>query len=48
MLAVVGATVMGFLTSPAGQAVLHQYPILAPVVAFITFLSAFYHIPKVS
>jgi hypothetical protein len=48
VLAVAGAAVAAFTMSPAGQALIHQYPILAPVAGALGFLIAFYHAPKTS
>jgi len=48
VLAVAGAGVVAFVLSPAGQAIAHQYPVLAPIVGAIGFFSAFYHSPKSS
>lgn len=48
LIAVAGAAVVAFSVSPAGQALVHQYPVLAPVVGALGFLTAFYHSPKAS
>jgi hypothetical protein len=44
--AVGAVAVVGFIASPAGQAVVHQYPILSGVAGVIGVLSALYHSPK--
>jgi hypothetical protein len=44
--AVILAGLAAFAVSPAGQAVVHQYPKLSGVVAAIVALSALYHSPK--
>ena len=36
----------GFAVSPAGVALIHQYPYLAGVVSTLGFLGALYHIPS--
>lgn len=44
--AFVGAAVMGFVASPAGQAVVHQYPIVSAVLGMAGAIIAVYHAPK--
>jgi hypothetical protein len=46
VLALVGGAVAAFITSPAGLAVAHQYPILVPVFSFVGVVLAVYHSPK--
>lgn len=44
-----GLTVVaGFAVSPAGQAVIAQYPKLAGVTGLLSVLAALYHDPKAS
>ena len=35
-----------FAVTPAGQALIHQYPILSGVVSIIGILGALFHTPK--
>lgn len=45
-LAVAGIAVVGFVASPAGQAIVHQYPIVSGIAGIIGLLGALYHSPK--
>ena len=45
VLAVIAAAAAGFLASPAGHAVVAQYPVLAPVAAGIAIVASLYHNP---
>lgn len=44
--AFVGAAAMGFIATPAGQALVHQYPIISAVTGMAGALIAVYHAPK--
>jgi hypothetical protein len=44
-LVVIYLAVSGFISSPAGIALLHQYPYLAGVATTLSFLGALYHVP---
>jgi hypothetical protein len=44
--ALVGTAAMTFIVSPAGQAIVHQYPVLAPITSGLAFLLAYYHTPS--
>lgn len=46
VLALGAAAVYGFILSPAGQAVLKQYPHLEPVVTGIVMIAGLYFSPK--
>jgi hypothetical protein len=46
--ALIAAAVGSFLVSPAGQAVLMQYPHLASVISAISIILALYHNPSKS
>ena len=35
-----------FIVTPAGQALIHQYPYLAGVATTLSFLGALYHVPS--
>ena len=43
--AVIGAAAWGFLATPAGQAVLHQYPILSALVGAVSTVFVVYRNP---
>jgi hypothetical protein len=43
--AVALAAVAGFVVTPAGQAVIHQYPVLSGLAGVILTLAAVYHVP---
>lgn len=45
VLAVVLSAVAGFVVTPAGQAVIKQYPVLSGVTGVVLMLAAVYHIP---
>ena len=40
------AIVSAFLLSPAGMALQHQYPMLAPIALGVSGIAAVYHTPK--
>ena len=44
--AVIASGVMIFVATPAGQAVIHQYPVISAVLGAIGALTAVYHSPK--
>lgn len=44
--AALAASTYGFFLTPAGQAILHQYPKLGTVFAALTTLLALYHSPQ--
>lgn len=44
--AVIAAAIGGFLVTPAGQAVLAQYPRAASVIASVSTIAAIYHQSK--
>jgi hypothetical protein len=46
IIAIIGAGVTAFVLTPAGQALIHQYPKLAPIAGAIATLFAVYHNPK--
>jgi hypothetical protein len=46
IIAIIGAAATAFLLTPAGQAIIHQYPKLAPIAGAIATLFAVYHNPK--
>jgi hypothetical protein len=48
VLAVVLASLAGFVVTPAGQAVIHQYPYLSGAAGVILTLAAVYHVPTAS
>lgn len=43
--AVIGTAIAGFILTPAGQALIHQYPLLAAVIAALG-VAGIYHNPK--
>lgn len=43
--AVVLAAATTFIASPAGQSLVHQYPVLSPVVMGIVAIAGVYHTP---
>jgi len=43
--AFIGAAVWAFLATPAGQAVLHQYPILSAIIGALGTVGLVYHNP---
>jgi hypothetical protein len=43
--AFIGASVWAFLATPAGQAVLHQYPILSALAGAVSTVFVVYHNP---
>lgn len=43
--AVVGVAIMGFIATPAGQAIVAQYPVLTGIAGAISVLGAVYHKP---
>lgn len=43
--AVVLAGAVAFAASPAGQALVHQYPVVSAVVGILSALAAVYHDP---
>ena len=45
VLALVGAAVWAFIATPAGQAVLHQYPVIAGLVGAVSTVLVVYHNP---
>ena len=44
-LALGAAAVGGFLVTPAGQAILHQYPVVSSVVGTVSVIAALYKNP---
>jgi hypothetical protein len=44
--AVVGLAIVGFVVSPAGQAVVKQYPVTSGIAGAIVALGAIYHQPQ--
>jgi hypothetical protein len=44
-LAVILIGAIAFLESPAGQAVVKQYPHLEPALGLLTTIAALYHVP---
>jgi hypothetical protein len=48
ILAIAGAAITAFVLTPAGQAIIHQYPKLAPIAGAVATLFAVYHNPKVA
>ena len=48
ILAVALSVVAGFVVTPAGQAVIHQYPYLSGAAGVILTLAAVYHVPTAS
>jgi hypothetical protein len=46
LMAIAGAAIAAFAMTPAAQAIIHQYPKLAPVLAAILTLGSIYHNPK--
>jgi hypothetical protein len=46
IMAVVLSAVVGFAATPAGQSVVHQYPILSGVFGVLGVLAAVYHQPQ--
>ena len=44
--AVVFAGAVGFAATPAGQALIHQYPVVSGMAGVLTALFAVYHDPK--
>lgn len=44
--AVIFGGAMAFVMTPAGQALIHQYPIVSGVVGVLSAVSAVYHTPK--
>jgi hypothetical protein len=47
-LAAVVVAAAGFFLTPAGQSLLHQYPVLVPVASGLGALALLYHAPKAS
>ncbi len=45
-LVVLYTAISGFAASPAGIALIHQYPYLAGVFSTLGFMAALYHIPS--
>jgi hypothetical protein len=45
VLAAIGLGIVGFIVSPAGQALIKQYPIVSGVAAGVAALAAVYHVP---
>lgn len=45
-LAAAAAATVAFFVSPAGQAVLHQYPHLAPIASGVALIAGLYHSPN--
>lgn len=46
VLALLATSAYTFMLTPAGQALVHQYPILTAVVGGLTTVLALYHQPK--
>jgi len=46
VLAITGAAIAGFAMTPAGQAIIHQYPKLSPVLAAVLTIAGIYRDPK--
>ena len=44
-LAVAAVLAVGFLESPAGQALARQYPHIEPIAGLLTTVLALYHVP---
>lgn len=44
--AVIGGLAIAFVATPAGQALVHQYPVLSVIVTLGTTIAALYHSPK--
>lgn len=44
--AAIATAVFGFTMTPAGQSLIHQYPVLSTVVGLGLTLKALYHNPK--
>lgn len=45
VLAAIGLGIVGFIVSPAGQALIRQYPIISGVATGVAALAAVYHVP---
>jgi len=44
--AALAAAVMAFIVTPAGQALVHQYPILSGIIGVLGAAGAVYHQPE--
>jgi hypothetical protein len=42
------AAIAAFFVTPAGQALVHQYPVLVPIAAGFGVLATLFHDPKAS
>jgi hypothetical protein len=45
VLAAISAAIVAFSVTPAGQAVIHQYPVLSGIAGALGAISAWYHNP---
>ena len=46
VLAGAAVAIAGFFVTPAGQAIIKQYPVLSPIAAGLALVLSLYHDPK--